>query len=316
MELPIRLLPPATRRFDVVGLGQNSLDLVAHVRPFPVPNRKQRVLGLERLPGGQVASALVCCARLGWRTRYLGTFGGDEAGAVGRASLVAEGVDVSAAATIAEARTRSAIVVVDDESGERTVLWDRDSRLVLGASDVPLDAVTSGRVLLVDAEDVPASAAAAGAARAAGLVTVVDVDAVEPAIETLLAEIDVLIVSEGFPEQMTGLAGTGEALARLDARFRPALACVTLGAAGCLARCGGREIRGPAFRVPVVDSTGAGDAFRGGFISGLLAGCRTIEDLLRYANGVAALNCRSAGARGGLPRPAEVDALLGSPGRP
>ncbi|HXE79347.1 MAG TPA: PfkB family carbohydrate kinase [Vicinamibacterales bacterium] len=310
MDLPLSLLRPDARPFDVVGLGQNSHDIVAYASPFPAPNTKARLAALRHMPGGQVASAIVCCARLGWRTRYIGTFGGDEAGTAGRDSLVAEGVDVSAALTRVEARTRTAIVIVDERSGERTVLWDRDPRLVLDASDVPLEAATSGRVLLVDAEDLPASTATASAARASGIVTVVDVDAVEPGVDRLLAAIDVLIVSEGFPEAMTGASSTGEGLARLDAAFHPSVACVTLGPNGCLARCRGREIHVPAFPVSVVDSTGAGDAFRGGFISALLAGHGSLEDLLAYANAVAALNCRGAGARAALPRPDEVDALL------
>jgi sugar/nucleoside kinase (ribokinase family) len=86
---------------------------------------------------------------------------------------------------------------------------------------------------------------------------------------------------------------------------------VTLGDEGSLARCGGREIRTRAFPVACVDTTGAGDAFRGGFAAGVLrAPDGDIEDALLYANAVAALNCRGLGARGGLPTPAEVDALL------
>ena len=318
MHLPLRLLPAAARPFDVVGVGQNSVDIVAHARAFPAANSKQRLLALDRLPGGQVASAMVCCARLGWRTRYVGTFGDDEAGALGRASLIEDSVDVSATLTMAGARTRSAIVIVDEASGERTVLWDRDRRLALRPADVPAGAPASGRVLLADAEDAGASSSAAALARASGAVTVVDVEAVEPGVEALLAHIDVMIVSEGFPERMTGAAGTGEALARLATSFRPAVACVTLGAEGCLAWCGGRELRVPACAVTCVDTTGAGDAFRGGFISALLAGGgdAALEDVLRYANAVAALNCRMVGARRGLPRPAEVETLLGAGGGP
>ena len=60
-----------------------------------------------------------------------------------------------------------------------------------------------------------------------------------------------------------------------------------------------------------MDSTGAGDAFRGGFIAALLQhGPEDVEVLLRMANAVAALKCRTAGAREGLPHPAELDALL------
>ena len=90
------------------------------------------------------------------------------------------------------------------------------------------------------------------------------------------------------------------------------MACVTLGNAGSLAICQGREIRTPAFEVAVVDSTGAGDAFRGGLISGyLLAGEEAdVADVLTYATAVAALKCRSLGARDGLPRACDVDQFL------
>jgi len=82
--------------------------------------------------------------------------------------------------------------------------------------------------------------------------------------------------------------------------------------AGSLALCQGREIRTPAFRVPCVDSTGAGDAFRGGFIAGLLheEGGGDVEAVLRYATAVAALKCGQPGARAGLPRQDAVEAFL------
>ena len=93
--------------------------------------------------------------------------------------------------------------------------------------------------------------------------------------------------------------------------FAAPLVCVTLGAEGSLARCGGREIHTPAFAVDCVDSTGAGDAFRGGFAAGCLRSPDgDIEDVLAYANAVAALNCRALGARGGLPTADDVEALL------
>jgi sugar/nucleoside kinase (ribokinase family) len=89
--------------------------------------------------------------------------------------------------------------------------------------------------------------------------------------------------------------------------------CVTLGERGSLARASGREIRTPGFRVDCIDSTGAGDAFRGGFAAGCLdAPEGELEEALRYANAVAALNCRALGARGGMPTAAEVAGLLAS----
>ena len=86
---------------------------------------------------------------------------------------------------------------------------------------------------------------------------------------------------------------------------------MTLGADGSLARCGGHEIRTPAFATDCVDSTGAGDVFRGGFMSGCLRWPDgEVEIVLEYANAAGALGCRAIGARGGLPTAAEIDHLL------
>jgi sulfofructose kinase len=302
----------AHRSCDVAGLGQNSVDLVAMLREFPTGNSKQRIQRFARFPGGQIASAMVCCARLGWRARYIGRFGSDELGEIGLASLAAEGVDLSAAEVVPDAHTRFAMILVDGRTGDRTVLWDRDSRLALRADDVPAAAVRTARVLLVDCDDVGASVAAATLAREHGVITAIDVEAVVPGLDRLLPLIDVVIASEGFPERWTASSDTGRALERLDAELKPAITCVTLGPQGSLARCQGHEIRTPAFAVPCVDSTGAGDAFRGGFIAALLEhGPDEVEVLLRMANAVAALKCRTPGAREGLPNAAELRSLLG-----
>lgn len=308
---PRRLSTSTGRAFDVVGVGQNSVDLVAVLPVFPASNSKHHIQRFARLPGGQVASAMVCCARLGYRARYIGRFGDDELGGIGLSSLMAEGVELGAAGVVAGAATRFAIILVDARTGDRTVLWDRDPRLASTPETVPEAAIAGGRVLLVDCDDIDASVAAARAAREHGVVTVIDVEAPVPGIDELLPLIDVIIASEGFPERYTGAAGTGEALRHLAARFDPALVCVTLGPGGSLALLDDAELRTPAFPITCVDSTGAGDAFRGGFIAALLRfGWSDVEVLLRYANGVAALKCRKPGAREGLPRAPEVEALL------
>jgi sugar/nucleoside kinase (ribokinase family) len=86
---------------------------------------------------------------------------------------------------------------------------------------------------------------------------------------------------------------------------------VTLGAEGSLARCRGREIRTRSFAIDCVDSTGAGDVFRGGFMSGCLRWPEgEIEIVLEYANAAGALGCRAIGARGGLPTAGDIDGLL------
>jgi len=228
-----------------------------------------------------------------------------------RRSLTDEGVDISGSRTIDGATNQFAIVLVDARSGDRTVLWDRHPGLTIDPADVPRAIVTSARILIVDCHETAAAAEAARQARAAGLTTVIDVEKVRPGIGDLLQHIDAVIAAESFPRELTGYEDLGRALEALQREFQAPLVAVTLGGRGSLARCGGREIRTRAFPVACVDTTGAGDAFRGGFAAAVLrAPDGDVEDALIYANAVAALNCRGLGARGGLPTPSEVDQLL------
>ena len=311
VRVPFRIPQPASRPYDVAGLGLNSIDLVAVVAEYPQSNSKQRLQRFARLAGGQIATAMSACARLGWKAHYIGSFGDDLFGQLSRESLVAEGVDLDGSRTVSGATNQFAIILVDARSGERTVMWDRHPDLTMDPALVSKAAATSGRVLVVDCHETAAATQAARYAREAGLPTVIDVERVRPGITELLQHIDAIIAAESFPCELTGYEDTGRALEAMAQEFNAPVACVTLGSDGSLTRCGGREFRTPAFPVDCVDSTGAGDAFRGGFAAGCLrAPDGDIEDIMRYANAVAALNCRALGARGGLPTRDEVEQFL------
>jgi len=297
--------------FDVAGFGLNSIDLLAVVAEYPASNTKQRLQRFMHLPGGQIATALTVCSRLGWRSRYIGAFGSDDLGRLSRDSLVNEGIDLSAARTVAGATNQFAVILVDARSGARTVLWDRHPLLTWEPGDMPRDAVTSGRMLLLDCHETAAATQAARFAREAGVPTVLDVEKVRPGIGDLLQQIDIIIAAQDFPSALTGYEELGHALTVMSREFPAQLVCVTLGEQGSLARCHGREIRTPGFQVDCVDTTGAGDVFRGGFVAGCLREPDVdVEDVLTYANAVAALNCRALGARGGIPTAREVEELL------
>jgi sugar/nucleoside kinase (ribokinase family) len=172
---------------------------------------------------------------------------------------------------------------------------------------------------MVDATDPAAAESAARAARAQGIPTIVDVDRPGPAADRVLRHADVIVVSETFAQAYGAErgGGVGEGLAAIAREFRPAVSVATLGPLGSLARCEGREIRTPGFTVPVVDTTGAGDAFRAGFLAAWLSEGPGIEleTVLEYANATGALNCRGLGAQTSLPTPAELSAFVTSAGR-
>ena len=311
VRIPFRIPPAGSKPFDVVGFGLNSVDLLAVVAEFPHSNSKQRLQRFARLPGGQIATAMAVCARLGLRASYLGSFGDDDLGVLSRESLTREGVEVHAARVVRGATNQFAIILVDARSGERTVLWDRDPALATDPTMISREAITAGRMVVVDCHETAAAAQAARFAREAGVPTVSDIERVRPGIADLLKHLDAIIMAQEFPTALTGQDQLGRALQIIARDFNAPFVCVTLGKEGSLAWCEGREIRTPAFAVDCVDSTGAGDAFRGAFAAACLRQpLDDIEAVLSYSNAVAALNCRALGARGGLPKPEEVEQLL------
>lgn len=302
------------RTCDVVGFGENSVDVIATVAGFPAPDGKAPLESLETLPGGQIATAMAGCARLGLSARYVGTFGNDDRASVIRDALAHEGIDLAWCRTVT-APTRTAVIIVDTRTNSRTVLWHRNPALLWGDA-APVDAVLGAKVLLVDATEPHASARLARAARGAGVLTVADVDAQVPGLDALLAETDILVVSES-------MAGD---IRHLHEHSAARIVIATLGPNGAIAWDGETEHYSPGYVVPVIDTTGAGDAFRAGLIWALLdqrtSGPldRTLDpgpwtggpwtDTLSCANLVAALNCRARGAQAGLPTAAEVHSLV------
>jgi sugar/nucleoside kinase (ribokinase family) len=310
VDLPVTVPPGrGPDAADVVGIGQNTVDQLCVVDPFPTPDTKQRLASYAVQPGGQVATALAALARWGLRTAYIGTFGDDEAGRAGRASLAAAGVDVSAAPVRAGLPSQLSIILVDRGTGERTVLWHRAEGLALVPEEVPRGRIEACRALLLDGIDPAAAHAAATVARAAGVPTVADLDVSCADPQALVPLVDVLIVSREFACGYTGTVAPAGALRTL-ARAGTSVVAITLGRGGVMAAAGGRELAVPGHEVAAVDTTGAGDLFHAGFLWGMLAG-RTLEDTLRLANAAAALQCTRLGGRAAIPELAAVHALAG-----
>lgn len=309
MHFPFEL--PPNREFDVVGFGLNAVDHLIVVPEYPPFDSKTRFLEHELSAGGQTATAMATLQRLGLKTAYAGRFGSDEEGRYGLQSLKYEGVDVEYAEVIDGTANQIAFIIVDAKSGERTIIWDRDSRLSYLPEEAPVELAARGRVLHMDAHDPPACRLMAMAAHAAGAIVSVDVDNIYEGLPDLLPLIDVLIGSSEFPQKLTGISDERSALVELKARYGCAVVGMTLGARGAIAYCEGKFIESPAFAVPggCRDTTGSGDAFHGGLIYGLLRG-EEIETSLRIANAVAALKCRELGARAALPIESELKEFL------
>ena len=296
--------------FDVVGIGANSVDFVNLLPGYPQQQgsfAKMRIREQTICLGGQMATALATCASLGLTTKYIGATGTDDNGRRLRQELTRRGVDM-ADAVIRDAPNQFAVILVDESSGERIVLWDRNERLGLRARELPEEAVCSGRLLHVDDVDQAAAISGAELARQAGLPVTSDIDRLNDRTEQLIGAVTIPIFAEHVPEHLTGIKDPERALRKLRQKH-DGLLCVTLGARGALALDGDVPHYSPGFKVHAVDTTGAGDVFRGGFIYGLLSGWPT-ERVLRFANAAAAASCMTLGALNGVPERAQIERLL------
>ncbi len=301
---------PKNKPFDVVGMGLNAVDFLTVVPKFPTLNSKMEILQFSKQGGGQVATAMVALARWGVKTKYIGKVGGDELGQFSLQSIREEGVNVSSVTIEPKASNQFAIIIVDSVSGERTILWDRDERLMYREGELRKEEICSGKILHLDGHDIRAAIQCAKWVKEEGIPTVIDIDKVEPLTSELIREIDFVITSSRFPALFTGISDREKALLELQ-KHTSGFLCTTLGDEGVMALINGEILHVKGIKVKAVDTTGAGDVFHAGFIYGLLQNWEVIE-ILRFANAVATFKCRNLGGRRGIPPLEEVQKFLNS----
>src|SRR5262245_1543519 len=298
---------------DVVGLGTNALDLLGVIEGHPEPDTKSPLREFEVQGGGMIATALVACARLGLRARYVGKFGDDYWARLGRRLLARDGVDVRPALRACGSVGHVSIMLVDARTGLRTGFYRRPPAYHIRPDELDRAVITSGRLLHVDGVDPAAAAVAVRWAHEAGMRVTMDGERVVDGIDAVWPRVHLLACNPRFVAQVSGRADVEEGLRALAARG-PVRVAATLGAEGAIGLEGRRVVRAPGFAVPVVDTNGAGDVFHGACAVGELRRW-PFEWTLTFANAVAAMKCRHLGGRRGIPRLAEVATFLAERGR-
>ena len=287
------------KRFDVVGVGLNATDTLIILNHFPAYAGKVAFEHEMLSPGGQVASAMVACAKMGLRVKYIGTVGDDQRGRIQIESLTGSGINLDDVEIRKNCANQTAYILIDRSTGERTVLWSRPACLKLEPESITPEKILSARLLHIDAHDTPAVQRAAEIAHASGMPVTVDVDTIYHGFDKVLPHVTHLITSSEFPSQWTSERDPFRALIMIQTEYKMPVAAMTLGAHGALARFNKKFYYSPAFVVNCLDTTGAGDIFHGAFCYAVLQGMSML-DSLELANAMAALNCTAIGARGGI----------------
>jgi sulfofructose kinase len=283
---------------DVVGVGLNATDTLIRLPHFPAYNSKVEFRESGTLPGGQVATAVTACARWGLKARYVGKIGDDSYGQIQRAAMRESRIEAHWI-VVPGCPSQSSFILVDEGTGERTVLWKRDPRLELSPTEIERQWVVRARLLHVDGHDCAAAAQAARWARDADIPVCADLDNLYPGVEALLENVDYALTSKDFPSRLSGENDLFTSLPAIASRYGCRVAAATLGEDGVLAWDGTRHHYSPAFDLQPVDTTGAGDLFHAAFAYSVLRG----DDLprsLEFSCAAAGLACMGMGARGGI----------------
>jgi len=293
---------------DIVGVGLNATDTIIRLPHFPAFNSKVEFHVSEILPGGQVATAVTACAHWGLKARYVGKIGDDSAAILQQNEMLKAGIEAHWI-VVPQCQSQSSFILVDEVTGERTVLWKRDARLELLPSEIQREWVVQARLLHVDGHDCAGATQAARWARSAHIPVTADLDNLYPGVEVLLENVDYAIASKEFHARLCGEKDPLISLPAVASRFGCRLTAATLGADGVLAWDGARFHYSPAFEVKPVDTTGAGDVFHAGFAYALLRGDE-LPRSLEFSCAAAALSCMGMGARGGIASRKEIGELI------
>jgi ribokinase len=297
---------------DILVIGSLNADLVVRAPRFPAPGETISGEDLAIIPGGKGANQAVAAARQGASVAMVGRVGNDSFGPTLTQNLQDNNVDTRHVQK-SESATGTAIIIVDS-SGQNSIVLSPGANGKVTSADVETVSFQDAKLLLLQLE-IPLETVvqAAGLARQNGLRVILNPAPARSLPDSLLANVDILVPNESELELLSGqpVTDTDSAKSAAQALLEKGvkIVIVTLGAKGALLVTDEKVMHIPTFKVEVVDTTAAGDAFIGGLAAALLKD-KPLEEAVRCSNASGALAATKFGAQPSLPTVEEVENLL------
>ncbi|HHY59389.1 MAG TPA: carbohydrate kinase family protein [Clostridia bacterium] len=303
---------------DIVAVATVAMDIVLQVDRLPKEDGFAVVQSTTMVDGGSGANAIVQAARMGAKCGFIAKLGDDDLGRRFLAGLAREGVD-TARVCIKKGGTSLHTQVVVGEEGKKFILLNLgDAFLELTKEELDMDYIKQARVFYTDLLPKEPAVYALQQAKASGQKTVVNL---QVGLETLqgfgfsrdevlglLAYADVVSMNRDTFLELTGAGNLDQGFAAIRDHCQ-GIPLVTLGGQGSTTFYRGMRISVPAYPVEVVDTTGAGDAYIGAFMTAHFMKGMDVGEAMEFASAAAALTCTKIGARSS-PTWDEVAALL------
>jgi ribokinase len=300
----------------VAILGIYVADLAFRASHMPGVGQTIAGSGFAMGPGGKGSNQAVAAARAGADVTFISTIGKDAFGAHALALWQTDGI-TPRVQQVDTHPTGAAFIYINEDNGDNAIIVVAGAAGLIGVADVEAaaDAIGAARVFVTQLEQ-PADAALRGLqiARDAGAVTVFNPAPALPFDDAVYPLCDFITPNEHEAALLTGLPVTNldQARAAGDVLLARGVGCalITLGAQGALLHSAEESLLIPPFSAgPVLETTGAGDAFNGGFAAALADGASP-RDAARFAAAVAAISVTRAGTAPSMPSRFDIDALL------
>lgn len=300
------------RRFDVVGLGVSTLDFLQVVDELPGEELVQQASGSLLQGGGPVATAMVALTRLGSTTAMIDRLGDDWRGALIMEEFRREKVATDLLIVSPGATSSMASILVRRRDGARAITFSPGDAGEVAPHELPGGIIAAARILHLNGRHFDAAMNAARIARAHGVKVSFDGGArrLREGIDGLLRLSDICIVAREFAFSFSGTDNDVDA-GRCLLGAGPGIVVITAGAEG--SRIFSKDLdcfHQPAYRVESpVDTTGAGDAYHGAFLHGILRGL-DLPECAALASAVAAMNTLELGGRSALPNLSQAERFM------
>jgi len=284
---------------DVVTVGHILTDIRIRTEEFATPDKESRVIDLEYGPGGSAANSAIAAVKLGKRASVLAKVGMDDFGKLALESIMREGVDISGVKIKVGGRTGFTIVIINSK-GEIMMYGYKGTSEEYSPDELDERVIKNAKHMHIASLRLDTTKKALEIAKDSGLSTTFDPGRRLSrlgitAFHDIIEYVDYLLINVKEFEMLTGTTDVNRGLEILHKNgCRNVI--IKLGGKGALYDGEYGRISVSAFDVPVLDTTGAGDAFASGFFVALLDGAN-VEEALIFASATAALKVRTLGAQ-------------------